>query len=51
MKCDRLPTHYHMFLYIKGEMRDKEKKIERNKRDKRNKNRNPTISTSNRNNF
>jgi hypothetical protein len=49
LKSNGLPTTFHLFSYIKREMR--EKKEIRQKRDRRNKNLNPTISTSNSHNF
>jgi hypothetical protein len=48
-KSHELPTHFHLFSYIKREMREKRER--REKRDRRNKNRNLTISTSNGHNF
>jgi glucose-6-phosphate-specific signal transduction histidine kinase len=41
---------FHLFLYIKREMRETKKEIRKN-RNKRNQNQNPTISTSNDHNF
>jgi hypothetical protein len=37
-KFHRLPTHFHLFLYIKREMRDREKEKERRDQIEENKN-------------
>jgi hypothetical protein len=49
-KSHELSTNFHLFSYIKREVRETERET-RKKEERRNKNRNSTISTSNDHNF